>query len=473
MSITSSLNNAMSGLNAAARAADVVSSNVANAMTEGYARRELQLSSRDASGVRIDGIQRILDQAVLTDRRLAVATAGKSGVSLAFFRRAEAAIGTPDQGNSLSGKITAFEAALVEAAARPDSDARLANVLTTAQEIAAQFNAVSGVIQTARQDADRTIAAEVSSLNKALEMVSMINRQIATTGMGNRDVSALLDQRQQLIDQIASIVPIKEVARENGQIALFTSGGAVLLDGKPANIGFEPVGLITPDMTLQSGALSGLTVNGLPAGRGLDGGSLSAHLEVRDVAAVTAQAQLDALARDLMTRLADPAVDPTGAIGLFTDRGAAFDLADEAGLAGRLAVNPAADPAQGGALWRLRDGLGASVPGDKGDSRRLIALGEALEKAAPAGSGNFGTTPRSFAALSAEFLSMIAVDRQATETRSSFANARVETLRLAELQGGVDTDQELQRLMLIEQAYAANARVIQAVDDMIQSLLRL
>ena len=43
MSISSALSNALSGLNAVSRAADVVSSNVANAMTEGYGKREIEL----------------------------------------------------------------------------------------------------------------------------------------------------------------------------------------------------------------------------------------------------------------------------------------------------------------------------------------------------------------------------------------------------------------------------------------------
>ena len=39
------------------------------------------------------------------------------------------------------------------------------------------------------------------------------------------------------------------------------------------------------------------------------------------------------------------------------------------------------------------------------------------------------------------------------------------------MEDGVDTDRELQRLMLIEQAYAANARVLQTVDDMMNALM--
>eukprot|EP00581_Thalassiosira_minuscula_P024003 CAMPEP_0184437988 /NCGR_PEP_ID=MMETSP0738-20130409/628709_1 /TAXON_ID=385413 /ORGANISM="Thalassiosira miniscula, Strain CCMP1093" /LENGTH=42 /DNA_ID= /DNA_START= /DNA_END= /DNA_ORIENTATION= len=41
MSISSALSNALTGLTASARRAEVVSSNISNAMTEGYGRRSL------------------------------------------------------------------------------------------------------------------------------------------------------------------------------------------------------------------------------------------------------------------------------------------------------------------------------------------------------------------------------------------------------------------------------------------------
>ena len=44
---------------------------------------------------------------------------------------------------------------------------------------------------------------------------------------------------------------------------------------------------------------------------------------------------------------------------------------------------------------------------------------------------------------------------------------------LVEAQNGIDTDQEMQELLLIEKNYAANAKVIQAVADMIDTLIRL
>lgn len=40
-----------------------------------------------------------------------------------------------------------------------------------------------------------------------------------------------------------------------------------------------------------------------------------------------------------------------------------------------------------------------------------------------------------------------------------------------ELAQGVDTDAEMQKLMIIEQAFAANAQVVTATDEMLQLLL--
>ena len=70
MSITGALSNAMTGLRAAGRGAELISSNISNALTPGYARRVLSLSSSavgDYGGVRIDGITRRIYQVPLVD----------------------------------------------------------------------------------------------------------------------------------------------------------------------------------------------------------------------------------------------------------------------------------------------------------------------------------------------------------------------------------------------------------------------
>ena len=483
MSINGTLSSALSGLTTAARAAEVVSSNIANAMTEGYGRRELQTVSRAVGtaghGVRVTGVLRHSDPILLGDRRMAEAGSGARNSAASFLKRLEGVLGTPDSATSLGGRIAAFDAALIEASSRPESEARLSRVAETAKALAAHLATASNDIQTARAQADTRINTEVAQLNTALARIADLNGQIRSNFGIGRDASALVDQRQQLIDGISGIIPLREVPRGTGQIALFTTGGAVLLDGAAAEIGFSPVGVIIPGMTQASGALSGLTINGRPVstaaeGSLIAGGSMAANFAVRDDLAPQAQSRLDAVARDLIDRFAAPGVDATrapGAAGLFTDAGTAFLPVNETGLAQRLQLNTAVDPGRGGALWRLRDGLGATVPGPAGDARLLKDLQTALAAPRNPASGGFMAGARSHATLAADMLSGVSQSRLTAEGEASFANARLDTLRQMELEGGVDTDSEMQSLMLIEQAYAANARVMTAVDDMIQTLL--
>lgn len=483
MSIGIALSNALSGLTASARAAEVVSANVANVMTEGYARRELGLAAQSVGGagrgVVVTGVTRMVDQVLLSDRRLADAAVGDRDTRAAFFAALETALGTPDSATSLGARIASFDAALIEASSRPESEARLANVLGSAQAMVAQIGSVAGDIQSARKAADNRIAVEVGQINDALARVADLNTAILAHDGAGRDASALMDQRQQLVDQIAAIVPLREVARDHGQIALYSASGAQLLDGRAAVFGFTPVGMITADMSLAAGSLSGLTLNGQPTATSgsasmITGGSLAAQFAVRDELAPAAQERLDAVARDLVERFSDPALDATrapGDPGLFSDAGGVFDAAGEVGLAQRLAVNAVVDPAQGGALWRLRDGLGAAAPGPPGNSTLLQALQSALIAPREPVSGGFMAGPRSFATLASDLLSGVASARLGAEAEASFATAKADTMKQQELENGVDTDQEMQKLLLIEQAYSASARVVQTVDDMIKTLL--
>ena len=483
MSISGAMHAALSGLSTTARGAEVVSSNIANAQTEGYGRREMQVAVRElgatSHGVRVAGIVRHSDPVAISDRRLASAGTGARTVASDFLQRIETAVGTPDSEVSVNARIAAFERALIEASSRPDSEARLNTVAQSAKNLVTQLSYAASEVQLQRVKADDQIEDEVSRLNKALAQVADLNTKVlANVGTG-RDASGLMDQRQQVIDSIAEIIPLREVPRDGGKIALYSTGGAVLVDGSAVTIGFTPVGVITPDMTIVSGALSGITINGqavptIAEGGLISGGSLGAHFALRDVLAPQMQEKLDAIARDLVERFEDPAVDPTRAVGdagLFTDLGDPFLPANELGLAQRLQMNPIIDPTQNGALWKLRDGLGATAQGALGNARLLNDLASALTAQRAPVSGGFSVGTRSYDTLVADMVSGIAATRLTAESETSFAAARYDHLRTIELADGVDTDQEMQTLLLIEQAYSANARVIKASSEMIQTLL--
>ncbi len=485
MSISATLANSLTGLTAASRAAQVVSNNVANSMTEGYARRELSLSARQVggsgAGVQVDGVIRMVDETLLREMRLATAAAGSADVAAGFFSDALALIGTPEDISSLAARVTGFETALIEAESRPDSEARLTNVLSSAQSLASKLNNVSDAFQQMRVDADERISVEVGRLNDALSRIASLNEQIVRAKSADHDYPALLDQQQKLIDQISELVPMRKLQRENDTVALYTLGGALLLDIKPAQFAFTHTEPITPDMTLASGALSGLSINGQPVttsgqNAAISGGVLSELFAVRDSHSVELQSNLDELARDLVSRFEDPTLDPTLAIGdpgIFTDGGGNLDPLDTLGLAQRISVNASVDPRAGGEVWRLRDGLGAATPGPAGDATLLSALrGRVEDLRVPAG-GTFSGASKSVSGFAAALTSIAGQSLQDSRNRLSFETARAESIEEAFLAQGVDTDRELQKLLLIEQAYAANARVMKTADDLIQILMGL
>jgi flagellar hook-associated protein 1 len=485
MSITSALGSALTGLSATSRQAEILSSNVANATTPGYARREVNLQAAvlagSGQGVQVSGITRNVDAALLAERRLAAAGDGDRGIRAGFLKQVEQSLGTPDSPGSIAARIAAFDQALLAASGRPEQPARLQAIVSTARSLTEGLAAATDDIQAARATADRRIAAEVGTLNTTLSRLQELNVELRSFSGTGRDISALLDERQRLVDTISTILPVREVARDRDQIALFSAGGVSLLEGSATFFGFTPTPTITPEMTQALGGLSGLTINGAPydtAGPAspILGGTLGALFALRDELAVTAQGKLDAVARDVVERFSAPGLDPSllpGAPGLFTDAGAAFLPADETGLAGRLRLNAAADPSQGGALYRLRDGLGAVVEGPPGNGALLSALHGALAGARPLSSSGFAAGNRSLAALAGDVMSDSSALRLAAEADQSYASARLTGLTDLEAQNGIDTDQEMQALLVIERNYAANAKVIQTVNDMIDILIRL
>jgi len=482
MSISHALSNALTGLSAASRMAEVVSSNLSNVLTDGYGRRQVNLSAQSVggrgAGVSVDGIARVVDRGVLAERRSAEAAQSRTTLLAETYGRLEMLIGTPGEAGSLEGRLAALEAALAASAIDPSSDIRLGDVVNRLKGVASTLNADQDGIMALRQEADAAIARQVDTLNTALKQVKTLNDDILNARLSGADATALMDKRQTVIDTIAGIVPVKEIDRGKDQVALMTPSGEVLLDGSARTYGFAQTGTIMPHMTYGAGMLSGITHGGTPlpgttAVGKLGGGSLEAAFEMRDTTLVKAQTDLDAIARDLVERFQDPAVDPTlsaAVAGLLTDAGTAFDPLNASGLAGRIAVNAAVDPTEGGLLSRLRDGVAATTAGPVGNAAQIEAWLDALKAPRALASGGMATTAAGHAT---RFTSGISAGRVTADEEQAFDSARWSTLREIELGGGVDTDQELQMLLRVEQAYAANAKVVQTIDSMVRTLMEI
>lgn len=486
MSISGTLSNALSGLTAASRSADVSASNIANAMTEGYGVREIVLAPRaigDDGGVQVVGVRRQVNLVLLSDRRGAEATLAESETLKNFFNRMQIDIGLPGESGSLNDRLVQLESSLTEATLAPESEPLLLRVVGDLADLASHLNNLGNSVQAERMRADSEISNSVDTLNANLQQIEDLTDSIKKHTVLGHDVSSMLDYRQNLVDGVNEIIPVTELDRGQGDIALMATGGTLLFDGRAVELEFNTSTQVTPQMTLENGTLSGLKINGNDVAMSrdpspIDGGSLDALFHIRDVDAVQLQGQLDGYARDLIERLEDPSIDSTrtGSVpGLLTDNGEILDPLEEVGLSQRISVNELVDPDQGGSIWRIRDGLGTSspIPGGEGNSGLINRISEALAAYETPTSSAYSDSMRTSSSLASDLVSFVGGALETAKERQVFAQAQFDTLRELELSDGVDTDAEMQRLLLIEQAYAANAHVIQVADEMLDWLMRI
>ncbi|MEO0773672.1 MAG: flagellar hook-associated protein FlgK [Pseudomonadota bacterium] len=482
MSISAALNSAISGLNASSRQVQAISNNLANSLTPGYGARSVELTAGGGEiggGVRVTAINRDINDVLLNDRRRADSAVAASTTSANFFAEIERLLATPEDANSITARLAQFEASLVTASVRPEEVSRLQASVLSGADVANALNVASDRVQVLRTEAETQIQKDVADANEYLRQLDTLNGQIIDTRNRGTSAASFEDQRSLVMDQLAEIMPLRVFERDNGSIAIYTPTGAGLLDGKPAELTFSATNLVTADMTQANGLLSGLEINGNPVrtdgmNSPIAGGRLAANFNLRDELAVDTQAQLDAVARNLVERFQTPGVDPTqGATdpGLFTDGGAFFDPANEVGLAGRIALSDAVKPDAGGDFWRLRDGLYAAAPGPSGDATVLNNIADALTDQGALVSGNLGGTARGVSGHMASMMSYFGQQRLSLDQTVSFAQANQTGLIETELAQGVNSDEELQQLLLVEQAFAANARLIQTAGDMLDQIL--
>lgn len=471
MSLNAAFFAASSGLQITARGSQIVADNIANASTDGYVARRLTQSATvlggTGVGVTATGISRHIPQVLLEDLRAARAQNARADVVSGFWRAQEQSLGSAGSPGALATELTTLETALLQASTTPESAAALIGVAQAAQNVTTAFHRMATDLETEKDRTNLAFAAEVDTLNSALASVSRLNSDIVRIAVTQGDTSRLVEQRQALIDQIALSLPVKEIPREFGRSTLVAADGTVLVDREAVQFSLQ----------LPADAPARLTFNGrtLTEGHALVAeGRLGGFLEIRDRHIPAHQLGLDQLAHDLIRRFSGPQADPTLASnqpGLFQERQVP-DLPQFApSLAARVMVAPSIDPANPSGLWRLRDGMGAVAPGPVGSDTVLSSLLAQLRAALPGDSN--GTPRQSSFEKTATLAAEVATRRLSSESLQAQTSARAEGLSQRALSFGVDTDTEMQRLLLLERQYAANAKVIAAVDSMLQTLLEI
>lgn len=424
MSLGAAFNNASSGLTVALRAVGATSSNLANALTENYGKRDVTITSRTEGGARVTGTSRIVDQRTQGQIWLVNAQAAGNAQSLRSLEEIDRLVGTFDDPGSLYDLSSKFETNLISLASRPEDTVRQSNANQAADDLADKIRTIGSGIQSIRSDADREISGVISALNADLEKIAELNGSIAKSH--GQNTAALEDARQALIDKVSQIVPVKTVARDYGRIALMTPKGQFLLDQSASAIDFNPRNVVTSDMSVEGETLDLPILNG-SAFQIPTSGKLASLLQIRDTVAPEIYSQITALSETLVSRLSG--------------------VASEGPLFGFDAPSP--------------DAVALGYSGDVSTIDAYAAL-TALN------TGN-----RRFSALVSDLSTSLST--QVLNAEDRLGSARSSSVALIELKDStaVDTDSELQNLIRIEKIYAANAKALQVVGNMLDDLIKI
>ncbi|UUX50497.1 flagellar hook-associated protein FlgK [Nisaea acidiphila] len=488
MSISSALLAATSGLAASQSRIDVVSRNVANATNDDYTRKSQEVTTRiiggQAQGVDVGVIERSVNEGLLEDLRTQEATVAELETLDAYLERLVEAFGRPGDNDSISAKITDLKETIQALSIAPELGANQAEVLRAAEAVATEFQNITDTINDLRKEADRAIADTVELVNTALENIDTLNDEIATRKTEGRTTADLEDSRDKFVQELSQYMNINVIERSNGELTILTGDSRLLLDDTTFPLTFTETALFTSTTTGQplqiEDGLAGTATNPDISSEVSGGdGTLAGLLRIRDTLLVEAQDQLDTLAHELANDLDTFTINGTTAVlNLFVDGAGnvpADALGNEQGFAEVIQVNPdvLATPSYL-VTGDTTDGANTYVAIGSGDHRIANAMLDVFQATQTFVSGFGLTASNSIEGFAAELVGFQANQHASFESQLTFETNYRDTIEQAYRdESGVNTDEELAKLIELEAAFAASARVLQSVQTALDELVNI
>ncbi|MGY2905146.1 flagellar hook-associated protein FlgK [Bradyrhizobium sp. URHC0002] len=328
MGLSQALSTAMSGLRATQAAISLVGSNVANAETPGYVRKTvIQVAGTNGdygSSVLLNGVDRQLDQYLQTQLRTETSGAAYADIRSTFLQNLQNVYGNPAETGTIEDSFNKLLTAFQGLSTSPDSQSARISAVAAAQTMAQTLNAATQGIQSLRANAEMGINDSIVTANNAMAQIAFINNQLQNNGKTDAATASLLDQRDQYITQLSSLMDIRTVVNDLNQVTVFTNSGVQLVGTEAAQLSFNPQGTMTPNTLYNSDPTKsnvGTIAINFPHGGSYDlvstnsirSGKIAAYLELRDNTLVKAQAQIDQFAASMASALSDKTTAGTAA----------------------------------------------------------------------------------------------------------------------------------------------------------------
>ncbi|AGI68540.1 FlgK-like flagellar hook-associated protein [Octadecabacter antarcticus 307] len=296
-----------SAINAQRQALNVTGQNIVNANTEGYRRRDANLTevfgvqselnsmtSQVGLGVKLGVVNRAYDAFLTDTKRVSVGRFEASDAFVGKLESLENAI-LPNDGD-LGAVMTAFFEQLRQVSAEPGDNAPRSAAVEMGHTVANAFNNTANLLGGLAEGTVEEIEIRLVEVNRNLEALSVLNGQLRASNIGANPPNSLMDERDRILDNLSEVIPLNVSigGRFDAEVRLGGStAGPIILSGEDAK-NLTVVASEQGSIMLRIG--SGQIVSQLEAGslRGL----VDAHGTTQ-----RAVMELDALARDFTQKM--------------------------------------------------------------------------------------------------------------------------------------------------------------------------
>ncbi|MBG6058447.1 flagellar hook-associated protein 1 FlgK [Cryobacterium sp. MP_M5] len=480
MSTFGGLNTAYTGLIAARKGLEVVGQNIANANTQGYTRQRITTSSVDAisrvglmsagvqagQGVNVDGVARLGSAQLDAQVRSSAAVAGYSAVRSNALTAVEASMNEPGK-NGLSAQLDEFWAGWHDVS-NSAGDAAPAGVLlgqaaVVTTQIAQGYQAVANQWSTTRTSVD----GMVSEINSTATQVAALNVQIRNAQTAGGGANELLDKRNTLTTTLAALTGGTVVDRGDGTVDVLVGGNA-LVTGDSAQ---KLVAIGAKSMT-EAGATPHVEWAAHPGSAvAVDGGELAGAISLLAPAVTSgAGAGTGGALAETAESYNRFATDLATKVNLIYNKGTNSTLPGgdffrvAAGVPAALGLGVIPTNAS-----ELSTGLAAigALDGSVADELAQLGAGKAVASAGPP-----PVLVKSPSTDWSNFVTSLAVTTRTELQHASLADITSTAAVGAQLSNAsVDLDEENVNLLMFQHAYQGAARVMTAVDEMLDTLI--
>ncbi|HYC04906.1 MAG TPA: flagellar hook-associated protein FlgK [Azospirillaceae bacterium] len=465
MSLIGALNSATAGLKLIQSNIEVVSGNVSRSDDPNRTRHSLERTTDGSGTVTIAQFTRRMDVQLRSQLEGSLSEETGSKTLADFMRRVGDLLGTTAGKPGLSETVAQFNEAWRDLEATPESSVAQGQVVLRGDALAREMRRVSAGIEDISAAIGREMDQTVDQLNDYLKQVDAFNDNIAAIRGARQPTAELEDQRDALVRKIAEITSVRVVEREAGKIALFTPSGLSLVDASPNKLLLQNGNIVS--------ANSGESVVGH-----IRTGKLGALLEIGAdgskespprAANLTPTAEIVRKLRSQMEQLTQAFIGPTrpGEPTSFAD---AYDQAmpvEQGELRNSFFVGDGAkditiNPALLTGEVRLKQSAIAAT------AKSLIENGRTLA------ADGVVVTDVSYAGMVSNIMSSWTSGEADIKARAKAAGEFKDQMESRFHSAvGVNLDEEIADLQVLQRNYSATARVMQTVSAMFDALERI